>query len=224
MKCNQHHLDNRDVDAAEEASYKISQQAFRKIRREVEDFCEQVDTQSLTAVADVKKSSEKIDPDYIYKINSKGMNNNDDFVMKSSKHMLELALKMDQNGDDNLKDVDAYFDGCHNRCSGLISLGLWFQYPSMRRILRIVSMEGRTEKGDTIEIFFSLNEMPQKVGKKNKDYKFNPKYIFNDEAGSNFVGISRVFGEEFAAHTVITCQWQFMNQVNTKIHFIGETD
>ena len=62
----------------------------------------------------------------------------------------------------------------------------------MRKILRIASLEVRTEKGDTIEIFFSLlNEMLQKVGKKNKDYKFNPKYIFNYEEGFNFVGMSR---------------------------------
>ena len=222
----QHHLDNRDIDAAEEASYKISQQAFRKIKREVEEFAEQVDTQSLAAVTEVKKSSDKIDPYYIYKINSKDMNNSEDYVMKSSKMLLELALKMDQDGDDNLlNEVDAYFDGCHSRCLGFISSGLWFQHPSMRSILRIASMEVRTEKGDTIEIFFSLlNEMLQKVGKKNKDYKFNPKYIFNDEAGSNFVGISRVFGEQFASERVITCQWHFMNQVNTKIHLIGEND
>ena len=222
----QHHLDNRDINAAEEASYKISQQAYRKIRREVEDFTTDVDTHSFQAVTDVKVSSDKIDPYYIYKINSKDMNNTDDFVMKSCKSALELALKMDQDGDDILmKDADAFFDGCHSRCTGFISLGLWFQHPSMRRVLRIASCEVRTEKGDTIEIFFSLlNEMLQKVGNKDKDYKFNPKYIFNDEAGSNFVGISRVFGEQFAAERVITCQWHFMNQVNAKIHFIGEKD
>ena len=222
----QYHLDNRDIDSAEEASYKISQQAFRKVKREVEDFCQEVDTHSFPAVTDVKKSSDKIDAYYIYKINSKDMNNSDDYVMKSSKTMLEMALKMDQNGgDDLMKDVDVFFDGCHSRCTGFISLGLWFQQPSMRRILRIASMEVRTEKGDTIQMFFSLlNEMLQQVGKKDKDYKFNPKYIFNDEAGSNFVGISRVFGEQFAAERVITCQWHFMNQVNAKIHMIGEKD
>ena len=82
------------------------------------------------------------------------MNNSDDYVMKSSKTMLEMALKMDQNGgDDLMKDVDVFFDGYHSRCTGFISLGLWFQHPSMRRILRIASMEVRTEKGDTIEMF-----------------------------------------------------------------------
>ena len=105
------------------------------MRREVEDFCQEVDTHSFPAVTDVKKSSDKIDPYYIYKINSKDMSNSDDYVMKSSKTMLELALKMDQHGSDNLmKDVDAFFDGCHSRCTGFISLGLWFQHPSMRRI------------------------------------------------------------------------------------------
>ena len=74
-------------------------------------------------------------------------------------------------------------------------------------------------------MFFSLlNKMLQQLGKKDKDYKFNPKYIFNEEAGSNFVGISRVFGEQFAAERVITCQLHFMNQVNAKIHMIGEKD
>ena len=38
-----------------------------------------------------------------------------------------------------------------------------------------------------MKLFSLLNEMLQQVGKKDKDYKFNPKYIFNDEAGSNLL-------------------------------------
>ena len=86
-------------------------------------------------------------------------------------------------------------------------------------------MEVKTESTENICLFFSmLNEMLQKVGKKNKDYKFNPKHIMCDEAGANIKGIKEALGLEFAATRIVTCQWHFMNSVNEKIHSIGEED
>ena len=94
------------------------------MRREIKDFCQEVDTHHFPAITDVKKSSDNIDPYYIHKINSKNINNSDDYVMKSSKTMLEMALKMDQNGGDNLmKDIDAFFDGyCHTQINGICQM------------------------------------------------------------------------------------------------------
>ena len=83
---------------------------------------------------------------------------------------------MDQDVEDNpLQKEDAYFDGCHSRCTGFISLGLWVQHPSMRRVLRLACMEVRSEATEDIAIFFKLlNEMLQIVGKKDKGLQVQP--------------------------------------------------
>ena len=183
-----------------------------------------VETQSLEAVTELKKGSDLIDPLHIYKINSKAMNNQPDFVMKSSSKILKVALQMDQDGEENpLQQKDAFFDRCYSRCTGFISLGLWVQHPSMRCVIRLASMEVRSEATEDIAIFFKLiNEMLQIVGKKEKGYKFKPSYILCDEAGGNIRGIKEALGLEFAATRVVTCQWYFMNKINERIQKIGE--
>ena len=222
----QHLLDTGNPEEAEKAAYRITTQAYRKVKRDMAvDTPEQhVETQSLEAVAELKKGSDLIDPLHIYKINSKAMNNQPDFVMKSSSKILKVALQMDQDGEENpLQQEDAFFDGCHSRCTGFISLGLWVQHPSMRCVIRLASMEVRSEATEDIAIFFKLiNEMLQIVGKKEKGYKFNPRYILCDEAGGNIRGIKEALGLEFAATRVVTCQWHFMNKVNERIQKIGE--
>ena len=222
----QHLLDTGNPEEAEKAAYRITTQAYRKVKRDLAvDTPEQhVETQSLEAVAELKKGSDQLDPLHIYKINSKAMNNQPDYVMKSSSKILKVALMMDQDAEDNpLQKEDAYFDGCHSRCTGFISLGLWVQHPSMWRVLRLASMEVRSEATEDIAIFFKLfNEMLQIVGKKDKDYKFNPRYILCDEAGGNIRGIKEALGLEFAAARVVTCQWHFMNKMNERMAKIGE--
>ena len=130
----QHLLDTGNSEEAENAAYRITTQTFRKVKRDmaVDTPKQHVETQSLEAVAELKKGSDHIDPLHIYKINSKAMNNQPDFVMKSSSKILKVALQMDQDGEENpLQQEDAFFDGCHSRCTGFISLGLWVQHPSM---------------------------------------------------------------------------------------------
>ena len=222
----QHLLDTGNSKEAENAAYRITTQAFRKVKRDMAvDTPEQhVETQSLEAVAELKKGSDNIYPLHIYKINSKAMNNEPDYVMKSSPKILKVALMLDQDAEDNpLQKEDAYFDGCHSRCTGFISLGLWVQHPSMHRVLRLACMEVRSEATEDIAIFFKLlNEMLQIVGKKDKDYKFNPQYILCDEAGGNIRGIKEALGLQFAATPVVTCQWDFMNKMNERLANIGE--
>ena len=67
-------------------------------------------------------------------------------------------------------------------------------------VLRLACIEVRSEATEDIAIFFKLlNEMLQIVGKKDKDYKFNPQYILCDEAGGNIRGIKEALGLQFAA-------------------------
>ena len=60
--------------------------------------------------------------------------------------MIELAIKMDIDGDENIMQTEnAYFDATHSRVHGFKSFGLWVYHPSMRCILHLASMEIRSE-------------------------------------------------------------------------------
>ena len=181
-----------------------------------------MEVQSLEAVSHVKEGSDKVDPFHIYKINSKRLNNNPDYVMKSSSKILRLAIDIDVDWTDNpLKFEDAFFDGSHSRCTDFISLDLWV---IVRRIICLASMKVRSEKTKEVTIFWELlNEMLEQLTKK-PGYKFNPNYIMFDEGGTNFTSVDGVFGEEFVKHRVVSYQWHFMNKVMERIHKVGEKD
>ena len=168
----------------------------------VDQESEEVQTQSLEAVAEVKKASDDIDTFYIYQINLKKMNNHPDYVMKASSKILQLAIDMDVDRSENpLQLKDAYFVGAHSRYSEFISLGLWVMHPSMQQIICLASMEVCIEHTD--ELFY---EMLAKLTKK-PNYKFNPRHILFDEAGENFTSVKGIFGDEFVKERVVTCQW-----------------
>ena len=115
----------------------------------------EVSTQSIEAVAELKKGLDKLDPFYIYKLDNSSLNGEPDYVMKSSSTMLEIALDidLDQDGPPSvMQNEDAFFDGSHSRCTDFISLALWVNHPSMRRVLRLVSMEVKSESTENLSI------------------------------------------------------------------------
>ena len=130
----QHYLDSGDSKEAEQSAYRLTDQAFRKIKRSIkaESQMDKVEVQSLEAVGLVKEGSDKVDPFHLYKINSKRLNNKPDYVMKSSSKILKLAIDMDVDGPDNpLKMEDPFFNRSHSRCTDFISLGLWVMHTPM---------------------------------------------------------------------------------------------
>ena len=219
-------VESGDNESAEQAAYRITNRAYKKNRREqgltVDDT--PVSTQSIEAVAEVKKGSDRLDKFHIFRMNNSSLNDLPDFVIKSSSTILPMALEMDQEGDKNaLQEEDAFFDGSHSRCTGYISLGLWVHHPALRRVIRLVSMEVKSESTENLVLFWRLvNEMLQKLGKKGKDYKFNPKFLMTDEAGAHFAACRIVFGDEWVKEKCVTCQWHFLNSINEKIHLIDE--
>ena len=145
------------------------------------------------------------------------MNESSDYVFKSSKVMVGLAIQMDVKGPENmLQEENAYFDATHTRVHGFKSLGLWLFHPTMRKVFRLASMDLRTEHSKDIALFFTLlNEMLQKVRGK-PDHKFNPCYFLCDEGGANHKAIKIVYGEDFCKEGVVGCQWHFRSDVNKK--------
>ena len=150
-----------------------------------------VDENSFDAVGILKRALDKADEFYIYHINNGSLNGSSDYVFKTSCEMALRAIRMDVNGGkDGLQKENAYFDG-------FISFALWLIHGPMREMLRLASMEMRTENTNDISIFFTLfNEVLQKVSGI-EGYKFNPWCFMCDEGGANYRAVRDVYGEEF---------------------------
>ena len=128
--------------------------------------------------------------------------------------MAQLAIDMDQDGPEHpLQGEEAYFGGCHSRCAGYKTLALFVYHTAMHHILRLATMEAKSESTPEISIFWELfNEIISEI--KGRNYKFNPRSIMVDENGANYCAIRKVFGLEFAASKVVSCQMHYKNVVN----------
>ena len=136
--------------------------------------------------------------------------------------MIELPIKMDINGDENIMQTEnAYFDATHSRVHGFKNFGLWVYHPSMWCILRLVSMEIRSENSKDIAQFFKLfNKLVAKVSK-TEGKMFNPRTFMCDKGGANHKAIRIVYGDEFAKTRVVGCQWHFQNDASRIAKCIG---
>ena len=115
-----------------------------------------IDENSFDAVAILKSETDKEDPYYIYRVNNGRMNGGSDYVFKLSCQMALLALKMDVNNQEEtgLQEENAFFDATHTRVFGFKSFALWLVHSSMREMVRLASMEMRSESSEDIAIFF----------------------------------------------------------------------
>ena len=92
----------------------------------------------------------------------------------------------------------------------------------MKQILRLTSMEIRSENHTDIALFLHLfNEILSQVSGRT-GYKFNPRYFVCDEGGANFKAIREVYGEEFVRQRVKGCQWHFKSNVRKHINKVGQ--
>lgn len=172
--------------------------------------------QCLEAVAVYKATVDEDDEFLIAKIQDHRYQGSCDFVAKSSQEMVELMSLMDQTLEKNpLQNIEVYFDGAHSRVSGYVSLGLWCVHPAMRKLLRLMTMEVKSENTEAVKEFFSvLNEMLSK--KARKKVWFNPKCIMVDEAAANYRGIEEAFNLEYRMEKVISCQKHYQANVVLK--------
>ena len=182
------------------------------------------DHNSFDAVGLVKRKTDKRDPYYIFEIGNKNYTTDDecDYVFKSSRRMAQLAIDMDQDGEENLLQMEnAYFDATHSRVHGFKTFGLWLVHPAMLQILRLASMEIRSENYIEISRFFILfNRMLSQV-KGQVDYKFNPRYFVCDEGGANWKALRHIYGEKFTESRARGCQWHFKSDVRNNINKVG---
>ena len=164
---------------------------------------------SLEAVGILKQATDKEDKDLIYQINNSQFNGQPNYIFKSSVPMAQFAIDIYQNGPEHpLQAEDAYFDGCHSRCAGYKTLALFVYHMVMHHILRLATMEVKSESIQEISLIWELfNQILTEI--KGKNYKFNPKSIMVDENGANYCTIRKVFGLEFATSKVVSCQMHY---------------
>ena len=181
------------------------------------------DHNSFDAVGLIKRTTDTRDKYYIYKIGNRNLSGGSDYVFKSSKKMAEIAILMDVDGPENILQLEnAYFDTTHTRVYGFKTLAMWLVHPAMKQILRLTSMEIRSENHTDIALFLRLfNEILSQVSGRT-GYKFNPRYFVCDEGGANFKAIREVYGEEFVRQRVKGCQWHFKSDVRKHINKVGQ--
>ena len=220
------------VEAKEVATIFSDTRRVKRLRTQVLTEGDALPPNCMEAVAKVKSGSDEHDPMHIYKINSASMNPDyPNFVFKTSELIMEIALQMDQCGEENaLKDEMSFFNGAHSRVTGFVALAAWVLHPSIRHLFSLASMEVLSESSQTVKMFWDLfYECLQKVrakvaNKKDIDtsYKFNPKGFMCDESRANFRGLEAAFGKETVIHKVKTWQWHFEHQAREKAKVKGE--
>ena len=170
---------------------------------------------SIDALKRLKLESEKTDKYYIFDIRDAALSasvQTKTHVFKMSKTAAKIAIDMDKEGNHFMAKEYCFFDGNHKRCRGFITLGCYVYHPLLRRIIRLATMEVNVEDSDAIQDFWLL------FNKVIADYKGDPSYTFNpsgwcaDEAGSNWEGLFRVFGD--VRDRIVSCVFHYRQSVN----------
>lgn len=168
---------------------------------------------SFEAVGHLRSRLIAKDPFLIFKINSRNLNGEPSYVFKMSRIQAKLAVAMDQDGEDFLRDEYCYFDGTFKRCPGFITLGAHVYVEILRKVVKIATMECETESTETMIIFWNLlNEVLQTFTEK-EGYKFNPKGWAVDEHGGNWAAIRAVYGESAVNEKTVSCEFHFKQSV-----------
>ena len=181
------------------------------------------DHNSFDAVGLIKRTTDTQDKYYIYKIGNRNLSGGSDYVFKSSEKMAEIAILMDVDRPEYILQLEnAYFDATHMHVYGFKTLAMWMVHPAMKQILRLTSMEIRSENHRDIALFLRLfNKILSEVSGRPR-YKFNPRYFVCDEGGANFKAIREVYGKEFVRHRVKGCQWHFKSDIRKHINKVGQ--
>ena len=170
------------------------------------------DENSFDVVAIIKRKTDEYHLYYTYRVNNGLCNNTSDYVFKSSREMVALAIMMDiDNPDANpLQFENCYFNVTHKCVQGFKSLGLWTFHPTMKKILCLASMEIHTENTqDIAQLFRFFNEIVAKE-KKIPGYKFNLRCFVCDEEGYNYSTITEVYGQDFCNAWIKGCTLKMM--------------
>ena len=171
----------------------IYEQALQEVRKETVGH----DWSSINAFVKLKRGQDSVDKYHICKVNDKKWNGNPTFVMKSSKLLVETALRMDMHNKKTLlMECVVFMDGLHSRVKDYITLTLWVENPIICKMQRLASMECASEDTENITIFLqNFLDVLHEV-KNDSNYVWKPQMIMADENGTNKRAVGNVLGED----------------------------
>ena len=172
--------------------------------------------QSYKAIREFQDYVSENDKYLIYEINE-----NLQYVFKTSKQKLLLAKEMKRDGNSYMNAEYCYFDGNFKRVKHFVSLTASVYHPLLCKQVTLATMECKHEDKDNIEIFWRvLNKAYKEVN--GGDEKFLPVGWCTDMASGNFIGLVRIYGED-VLDTVKGCEFHYKDSVNKKAKSFGES-
>ena len=230
-----YYLANDDINKAVKLTRSIDDEsAFQKLKYAAKMLnlkskpCD--DVYAFHQIGQLKSRTDQIDTNLIYEINCHEISGKPLYVFKTSKHALELGLKMDDqqkrvNGKKSILMLEpAFFDGMHKCTRGFKTLTLWVHHLGMWRMRHLATMDVEKENKDMVVLFFQLFNKVLAEYKGEPGYKFNLMMICCDEAGANWQAIREVYSEEFYKNKVAGCQWHFIQCAEHQLHNIDPNE
>lgn len=124
----------------------------QKIRGETEPHSD-----NFEAIVILKECYNEKDKLYVLKINDRrGNPDQPSFVLESSEAKMKLAVPMDDEKDDFLREEFCFFDGKHNRCRGFITLTACVYHRLLQKQIPLAIMEAEKETTENEELFWKL--------------------------------------------------------------------
>ena len=91
-------------------------------------------------------------------------------------------------------------------------------------MIQLAAMEVQGETQENIRTCWQLwNQVLHIVHEKEIEYVFNPQQIMVDNAGANYCGMRLVFGIDYMAKKIITCQWYFLHNMENQTPWMKKT-
>ncbi len=197
-------IEDEDVDGAIVSAELFADlaQVSQAQKEVVQSSCGVADSHSIDALVAVKRKTDAMDKFLIYQFGIQGMNvvhsESEDYVFKTLLQTLQIGLRMDIDKDERnpMQEELVFIDGKYGRVQGFVSLGMWTYHPASRCVIRLASMEVRTEKTRSIALFLNLfnKALSDVVGEL---YLFNPGGIVCDNAGAMENAVRNVLGHKF---------------------------
>ena len=119
---------------------------------------------------------------------------------------MDIAIKMNKDGDHFLKEEYCYFDRKVKQCKNYVTLTASTYHP-------LAVMEAETENSENIELFWTLFNEAYKVVAGDDTLHFNPKGWCTDMAGANMNGLLRVLGDDVLTR-IKSCEFYFKESMN----------
>lgn len=159
------------------------------------------------AIKEYKTYTDEQDPFLIYMINE-----NEQFVFKTSRKKMVMAREMEVEEDYILSDEYCCFDGKVQRCKNFTTLTASVYHPLLQKQIPLAIMECQSENSKNIATFWrEFNNAYKEVNQ--VDSKFFPIGWVSDMASANFIGLQQIYGEEIMSK-IKGCEFHFKQCVN----------